>query len=59
MIRLFALTAATLAFLASGATQAFADDLVSSSDGRHEVCVFGSNSPSGPSDGICVWIPTK
>ena len=59
MIRLFALTAAALVLLGGGATQAYADGVLSGSGGRHEVCVFGSDTPNGPSEGICVWIPIK
>lgn len=59
MIRLFVLAATALVLLGGGATPAHADGLLSGSDGRHEVCVFGSETPNGPTEGFCVWIPTK
>jgi hypothetical protein len=33
--------------------------LASSGDGRHEVCVMGTNGPNSQGEGICVWIPTN
>lgn len=55
MKRRVVLTALAVSVLGGTALPALAS--TDSPSNTHTVCITGSKTPTGPSEGICVWVP--
>lgn len=59
MMRRAIVTSTVLLLLGGASASALASTTDSDTNGEHYLCVLGKSTPSGPDQGLCVWIPTK
>lgn len=57
MIHRVLLVASALLLATGAGALAVADQSSTVTAGSHNLCVAGGDTPTGPQEGICVWVP--